>query len=175
VRFGEEHVAEYTVPANVTTAPAGSDLVAMLRAGELDAAIGAGTVDAPEIKPLIPEARQAAIQYFRHTGIYPISHLVVVKDTLLHAHPWLAEELCGLFTAAKRHYLEHLRTGTNLSPQDEATQAMQHVLGDDPLPYGVEPNRKTLEAFIRFNAAQQIIPHAMAVEDLFPHSVLTSA
>ena len=175
VRFGEEHVAEYTLPAHVTTAPAGRDMAAMLQAGELDAAIGAGPVATPEIKPLIPEARQAAIQYFHNTGIYPISHLVVVKDALLHAHPWLAEELCGLFTAAKQHYLAHLRTGASLSPQDEPMQAMRQVIGDDPLPYGMEPNRKTLEAFIQFNVAQRIIPHPMAVADLFPRSLLAVA
>jgi 4,5-dihydroxyphthalate decarboxylase len=76
-------------------------MVAMLLAGEIDAAIGVSGVDAPEIRPLIPEPQSAAIAHFQHTGIYPISHLVVVKDALLHAHPWLAEELWALCTAAK--------------------------------------------------------------------------
>jgi len=172
VLFGDEHVAEYVAPSHVTSAPAGRDMVSMLLAGEIDAAIGVSRVDAPEIRPLIPEARHAAIQYFQHTGIYPISHLVVVKDELLHAHPWLAEELCALFTAAKDDYLGHLRGGAPQTPQDEAVQAMRQVIGDDPLLYGVAPNRKTLEAFIRFNVEQQIIPRQMEVEELFPHSVL---
>jgi 4,5-dihydroxyphthalate decarboxylase len=51
-------------------------------------------------------------------------------------------------------------------------QAMRRVIGDDPLLYGVAPNRQTIEAFIRFNVEQQVIPQPMAVEDLFPHSVL---
>ena len=38
--FGDEHVAEYVAPANVTPAPAGGDMLAMVRAGEIDAAIG---------------------------------------------------------------------------------------------------------------------------------------
>jgi 4,5-dihydroxyphthalate decarboxylase len=145
----------------------------MLLAGEIDAAIGVRGGEAPEIKPLIPEARNAAIQYFQHTGIYPISHLVVVKDELLHAHPWLAEELWALFQAAKDDYLGHLRVGARQDPQDKSMQAMQQVIGDDPLLYGVTPNRKTLEAFIQFNVEQKIIPHQMTVEDLFPRSVLT--
>jgi 4,5-dihydroxyphthalate decarboxylase len=173
VLFDEEHVAEFVAPAHVTLAPAGRDMVAMLLAGELDAAIGVGRVEAPELKPLIPEPQLAAITHFRHTGIYPISHLVVVKDALLHAHTWLAEELFTLFKAAKEHYLGHLRSGALPDPQDESLQALRQVVGDDPLPYGLEPNRKTLEAFIRFNVEQQVIPHAVAVEDLFPRSVLT--
>jgi hypothetical protein len=39
----------------------------------------------------------------------------------------------------------------------------------------VEPNRKTLQAFTQYNVEQQVIPHAVAVEDLFPRSVLTVA
>jgi 4,5-dihydroxyphthalate decarboxylase len=173
VMFGDEHVAEYVAPANVTPAPAGRDMVSMLCAGEIDAAIGVRAAEAPELKPLISEARHAAITYFKQTGIYPISHLVVVKDTLLHAHPWLAEELFALFTAAKEHYLGGLRGGVQQDPQDAAMQAMQQAVGDDPLLYGVAPNRKTMEAFIRFNVDQKVIPHPMAVEELFPRSVLT--
>jgi 4,5-dihydroxyphthalate decarboxylase len=175
VLFGDEHVAEYVAPANVTPAPAGCDMADMLLAGELDAAIGVGRVEAPEIRPLIPEPQHAAITHFRHTGIYPISHLVVVKDVLLHDHPWLAEELFALFKAAKEHYLGHLRSDTAPDPQDESMQALRQVVGDDPLPYGVEPNLQTLETFIRFNVEQQVIPHTVAVEDLFPRSLLTVA
>ena len=173
VLFGDEHVAEYVAPAHVTPAPAGGDMLSMLRAGEIDAAIGVRATDAPECKALIPEARNAAVTHFKQTGIYPISHLMVVKDELLNAHPWLAEELCALFTAAKDQYLGHLRSGAQQDPQDEAMQALRQVVGDDPLLYGVAPNRKTLEAFLRFNVEQHIIPHPMAVEDLFPSSVLT--
>jgi len=172
VLFGDEHVAEYVAPSHVTSAPAGSDLVSMLLSGEIDAAIGVRREEAPEIKPLIPEARQAGIQYFQRTGIYPISHLVVVKDELLHDHPWLAEELWTLFKAAKDDYLGHLRVDTLQDPQDKSMQAMQQVVGNDPLLYGVAPNQKTLEAFIQFNVEQQIIPQPMVVEDLFPRSVL---
>jgi 4,5-dihydroxyphthalate decarboxylase len=96
---------------------------------------------------------------------------VVVKDALLNAHPWLAEELCALFTAAKERYLGHLRSDAPQDPQDEAMQALRQVVGDDPLLYGVAPNQKTIEAFLRFNVDQHIIPHPMEVEELFPRSV----
>jgi len=172
VLFGDEHVAEYVAPAHVVPAPAGSDIVAALRTGEIAAAIGVRAADAPEIKPLIAEAHQAGMAYFKHTGVYPISHLVVVKDELLQTYPWLAEELFGLFKAAKDHYLGHLRTGTSQNPEDQAMQAMRQAIGDDPLLYGVAPNRTTLETFIRFNVEQQVIPQPVTVEEIFPPSVL---
>ena len=175
VIFGDEHVAEYVAPTQVILAPAGRDMVAALRAGEIDAAIGVRVADAPEIKPFIADARQAGMDYLKRTGVYPISHLVVVKDELLQAHPWLAEELCALFATARDHYLAHLRAGASQDAQDAAMQAMRQAVGDDPFLYGVAPNRATLETFIRFNVEQQIIPHAVAVEEIFPPSVLKAA
>ena len=172
VLSGDEHVEEYVAPSNVVSAPAGSDLVKMLENGEIDAAIGVGNVESPDIKPLIPDAYHAGTEYFKQTGIYPISHLVVVKDALLDAHPWLAEELCTMFKAAKTQYLTQLKAVGAQSPQDEAMLKMQEVMGDDPISYGVEPNRTTMEAFIQFNVEQHIIPTSIKVDDLFPPSVL---
>jgi 4,5-dihydroxyphthalate decarboxylase len=173
ILFGDEHVAEYVAPSYAIPAPAGQDIVTALLAGDIDAAIGVRGVDAPEIQPLIPEPRQAAAQYFHQTGIYPISHLLVVKNALLQEHPWLAEELWGVFAEARDAYLTHLRHGDASEPADKAMQAMRAVIGDDPLLYGVAPNRKTLEAFIQFNVQQQIIPQPVEVDALFPRSVLS--
>jgi 4,5-dihydroxyphthalate decarboxylase len=39
--------------------------------------------------------------------------------------------------------------------------------GDDPWPYGVEPNRRTLEAFITYLCEQDMIARPIPVEDLF--------
>lgn len=172
VIVGDEHVQEYRAPAHAVPAPAGRDMLSLLQAGEIDAAIGLRPGEVPEVQPFIPEPRAAGIAYWQQTGIYPISHLIVVKDALLQEHPWLAAELYRLFAAAKEHYLAQLRTATALRPEDEAVRNLQPIFGADPLPYGVAPNRQTLEAFIQFNVEQQIIPRPVAVEDLFPRSVL---
>ena len=41
------------------------------------------------------------------------------------------------------------------------------VFGGDPWPYGVEPNRPTLEALVRYLAEQGVIAKAPRVDDLF--------
>jgi len=174
VLTGDEHVAEYVAPANVVSAPAGSDLKAMLLAGEIDAAIGLQEADAPELQPLIADPQQAGIDYYRQTGIYPISHMIVVKDALLDAYPWLAETLCDLFVRAKRHYLSQLNGSTGGHPVNTAMLAMRPVLGDDHIPYDLESNRQSIEALIRFCVEQQIIPQAVEIEDIFPSRVLNS-
>ena len=167
VLTGDEHVAEYEAPGNVVNATEGSELAAMLLSGEIDAAIGAGDLDSPDIQPLIPDPRNAAIDYFRQTGIYPISHALVVKDQLLADNPWLGEELFSVFDAAKNQYLTRLASGASEGPQDEAMAQMQQIIGNDPLLYGLEPNRKSLESFIQSNVDQKIIPKNLKVDDIF--------
>ena len=67
----DEHVAEFVEPPNVVSAPAGSDLGGMLLSGDLDAAIGVGGLDSARIRPLIPDARDAALRFHEETGVYP--------------------------------------------------------------------------------------------------------
>jgi 4,5-dihydroxyphthalate decarboxylase len=43
---------------------------------------------------------------------------------------------------------------------------------DDPLPYGIEPNRDTLEKLIGHAVTQKIISEPLAMEDLVAKSVL---
>ena len=91
----------------------------------------------------------------------------MVKNELLESNPWLAEELYQLFQAGKEQYLEQLNAANNLEAPDQAMNRIKEVVGPDPLPYGVEPNRKALEAFMKFNVEQGIIPRPFALEDIF--------
>ena len=175
VLVGDEHVAEYNAPANVVSAPEGSDLETLLLAGDIDAAIGVNTATSPDIRPLVSNPQHAAIDYYKQTGIYPISHIAVVKDAMLEAHPWLAEALCTLFKTAKEYYLRQLNTDGTGDAQDKRMNELRQVVGDDPLPYGIAANRATLDAFIQFNVEQKVIPHAVNLEDLFPSNVLEFA
>lgn len=173
VLSGDEHVAEYVAPPNVVSAPPDADLAAMLLSGEIDAAIGAGNIDSPDVRPLIPEPFATGAGYYRETGIYPISHSVVVKDDLLRETPWLAEELFGLFKVAKDQYLTRLSTEGPKDKRDETMLQMKEVIGDDPLLYGVSPNQKTLESFVQFNVDQKIISRRFSLEEMFPASTLS--
>ena len=162
----EEHVQEYRKPSNVIERP-GANLGAMLVQGELAAAIGAGQVDSPDVKPLIPNAREAEAAWYRKTGIYPINHTVVVKDSLLRAEPALAPRLFNAFAEAKAAFLRQLNSGAELPADAQALANRRSVVGDDPLPYGVANNRKALEAVIQFAHAQKILPRKISPEEMF--------
>ena len=165
---GDEHVAEYKAPANVVSAGGDGDIAGMLKRGEIDAAVA--VVDSPDVAPLIPDAAEAAVKRFGESGVLPINHTLVVKNELLAAHPWLAKEVFELFKAAKAQYMDHLKA--HGPAPDDAIAKTRAVVGEDPLPYGVEANRKALETFIEYTADQKIIPQRVDIEEVFDASTV---
>jgi 4,5-dihydroxyphthalate decarboxylase len=162
----DEHVAEFKAPSNVDYKFRGKPMRELLLSGEVDAALGEVGVDHPDIKPLIPNAREASFDYFRRTGIYPINHGVVVKNTLLKEAPWIVDELTRAFDAAKAIYLKDMQGNAKLSSWDKAAAENAAVVGD-PFPFGIEANRKALEAITQFSVDQHMVPHKFSVEELF--------
>jgi len=162
----DEHVKEFAAPKNVDYRLRGAKMRDLLLSGEVDAALGEIGVEAPEIKPLIPNVQNAAFDWFRKTGIYPINHGVVVKNTLLKDMPWVVDELMRMFEAAKTEYLRDLEGSASLSSWDKAAVVNAKVVGD-PFPFGIESNRKALEAITRFSLDQKMVPQKYTVEELF--------
>jgi 4,5-dihydroxyphthalate decarboxylase len=172
VRSGDEHVAEYRHPPNVVAMRPGADLETLLTTGELPAAVGIGP-GRPGIAPLIPDAEQAAFTALRRRGLYPINHLIVVRDELLEAHPGLAVAVFDAFATAKRRYVERLGAGAieAPTPTDVMYRRVMEITGEDPLPYGIAPNRPMIEELIAHAVRQRILDRPPAVEELFPESV----
>ena len=138
----DAHVQEFVDPPFVQRMAAGQDLRAMLLSGEIDAAVALAGFDPAVVRTVIPDADAAAAEWSRRTGVYPINHVVVVKDALLAAHPWLADELMRLFLASRK-------------------------LADDTVPYGIDANRPAIELLMRYAAEQGLIPRPYRVDELF--------
>ena len=171
VLSGDEHVAEFRPPANVVPLEKGRKMADLLASGELPAAINVET-DSPDVKPLISNAKEAGFAALKARGHYPINHTVVVRDELLAAHPDLAPRVFEAFAQAKRLYVERLRAGKIEKPTaaDEVHRRVMEITGADPLPYGIEPNRRTLEELIASARDQGILSRAPAIEELFASS-----
>src|SRR5205085_2460829 len=129
---GDEHVEEYRPPSNVVPIEEGRKMADMLASGELAAAIGVD-VNHPDVKPLIPDAKDAGFEALRQRGHYPINHTVVVKDELLNAHPDLAVDTFNAFAQAKRLYVERLKSGKVEKPTavDEVDRRVMEVNGGE--------------------------------------------
>lgn len=183
----EEHVASLRLPANVQAAPAGHSLAQMMQSGELAAAFsanaGIGRAGAPvegwqaggtsgsaapvaAYPELFPDFAEREAQWFARTGIYPVHGLIVVKDSLLAERPELARALFNAFAASKQIYLDQLAAGTSDWETDAHYRKMAAIVGD-PLPYGIAPNRASIEAMIRYCAQQGLLPRHYAVDEMF--------
>lgn len=100
--FEGAHVAHYSDPAFVTRAAPGQDLMTMLRAGELDAAIVGNDVPADaNLRTVFPDPAAAGEAFRRRHGFMPINHLVVVRTEIAEAQPEIAAELVRLFAASR--------------------------------------------------------------------------
>jgi 4,5-dihydroxyphthalate decarboxylase len=171
VLSGDEHVAEYRPPANVVPMAQGQDLAALVAAGKLAAGIGLAA-DQPGLEPLIPGAEEAGFEALRRSGLYPINHLIVVRNDLLDARPDLAADVFWAFAEAKNRYTERLRRGDieDPTPADRMYQRVMAITGADPLPYGIAPNRAMIDQLIRHAVSQRILDRPPEVEMLFPES-----
>jgi 4,5-dihydroxyphthalate decarboxylase len=169
---GDEHVAAYRPPANVERIEAGKDLADMVASGELPAAVGI-SVDHHDVEPLIANPTEAGFESLRSRGLYPINHLVVIKDDLLEENPGLASAIFDAFAEAKRLYVDRLRAGAIDNPT-KVDRFYGHVMEmtGDPLPFGVEPNREMIDELIRHAVTQKILAAPVQVEDMFAKETL---
>jgi 4,5-dihydroxyphthalate decarboxylase len=178
-----EKVALALPPGVRCRAVADRSLNELLLAGDIDCIISAtpplGSRGAnPQIVPLFADSQAADQDYFRQTGVFPIMHLVVLRRDVYDRHPWAAMNLVLAFEEAKRRSVERLmqlssRFAMPWAPWHMA-RAKTLLFGDGEYwPYGVEPNRRTLEAFLTYCHEQGICRRKLAPEDLFAPQTLT--
>ena len=168
VLSGDEHVLEYEPPPNVVPVAPGKDVADLVASGELAAGIGV-PADRQDLAPLIPHAAEAGYRALRERGLYPINHLVVVKDELLTAHPDLAAELFAAYAAAKNRYVAALASGAiaDPTPADRMYLRVAQITGADPMPYGIAPNSAMIDQLIRHAVDQKILDKPLAAQDIF--------
>jgi 4,5-dihydroxyphthalate decarboxylase len=157
----EEHVEQFhkDAPPNASY-QLGANLGEMLAKGEIAGGIGLGHSDSEDVKPLIPNANAAAAEWYKKTGVYPINHMVVVKDELLAKNPWLAPALFRGFSQAKQDWL-------NSASAEDLAKARGGIIEGDPYPYGVAANRKAIDMIMQFAIDQKILTRAFTMDEVF--------
>ena len=81
--------------------------------------------------------------------------------------------VCLRAVRAKAIYVDRLKSGAiaDPSPADKTFAAVMAITGD-PLPYGVAPNRREIDAVIEYSVEQGILPKRFAVEEIFAKGTL---
>jgi 4,5-dihydroxyphthalate decarboxylase len=155
--------------------PEGLSISELLIKGEIDGFIAprppSHIEGHPNIGWLFPDPTAAAKDYFKRTGIFPIMHLLGVRRTLVDKHPWLPAALMKAFVQSKAAALTKLSdtsaTKVTLPFVEEQLKATRAFMGDDFWAYGLEPNRKTLEAFLRRHHYEGLSKRLLTPEELF--------
>lgn len=176
----EEHVQQMQLPPNVRHVPAGDSLADMMGRGDIvagfDGAAGIGRTGAPtggwqEVEAnypdLFPNAEELETDYYARTKVYPMHGTIVVKDSVLEQHPWVARSLNDAFTRAKDEWVAKLNSGEAVGASADKYRALQKIVGSDPLPYGIEANRATIEALEKTAFDQGLTSRRMAMDELF--------
>jgi 4,5-dihydroxyphthalate decarboxylase len=143
-------------------------LVQMLAAGELDAVMSAREIPA---RRLFSDYRAAEAEYWKKTRIFPIMHVLVIRRDVYERDRWVAMSLYQAFEEAKRRSMARVREfGLSHLPMpwlpDHLAQ-WRALAGEDFWPYGIEPNRRTLEAFFQYAHEQGVAKKRLRVEDVF--------
>jgi 4,5-dihydroxyphthalate decarboxylase len=162
-------------PISIVANTSGKSLSELLEAGDIQAVIGADVPSAirhaPHVKRLFPDFRAEEKAYYRRTKIFPIMHLVVLRREFHERHPFAATSLFNALEESRSlaqrrmRYIGALRYMLPWLPAE--LDEIDEVFGGDPWPYGIEPNRPTLEALVRFLADQSMIAAPVQLEDLF--------
>lgn len=146
------------------------ELARALEAGDLDALFLPVVPESDGVSRLFDDPLEVERTYVRETGIFPIMHTVVVRDSLLEAKPWVAQSLYDAFERAKSIAMDALDE-PRWMPLAQSRLLVEHqreFLGDDPWQYGLtDGNRRVLERVLEYAFEQGVAAERYEVDALF--------
>src|SRR4029077_11805417 len=98
----------FAIPPNIKhVISQGSTAEKLLASGEVDAifvpVLPLSFVEGrSKFRRLFRDAQAETHGYFRRTGILPITHTIVMKETVTQREPWIAESLFRAFSEAQQ-------------------------------------------------------------------------
>lgn len=160
---------------SITLGPEGKDESDLLLDGDVDALFHAAEPKAfvegnPKVKRLFPDPRATERAYFSRTGIFSIMHVFAMRNDLIDAYPWLPEAVFRAYSRAKQLLYEAMRMEWVLGMLPWFGQELEEtrqLMGEDFWPYGIDANRKTLNALFEYSHEQGPAEKRLTVEELF--------
>ena len=163
------------LPAGVKLTRASKPIVDMLVAGELDAVLHPDLIKPlrdkdTRVARLFPNYKAEEAAYFDKTGIFPIMHVLGIKQEVVEKHPWVAVNMFQAFDEAKAIAMKRMENPriVPLAWYREAWEEQQQILGSDPWEYGLtERNRRNLDTLVGYSHEQGLIKRRIPLEELF--------
>jgi 4,5-dihydroxyphthalate decarboxylase len=172
---GRPTVLPLLKPVPIEENRSGKSMSDLLEARLVDATLGTSLPDAirrnPDIRRLFPDYERLEKEYYKRTRIFPIMHLVAIRKDVYERYPFVATSLYDAMCKAKKIALDkmfNLRALRYMTPWlMRDIDEIHEVFDGDPWPYGIEPNRPTLDALVQYLADQSLIAAPVPVDDLF--------
>lgn len=155
---------------------AGQTLEGMLESGDLDALFSIYIPSllengSPRVARLFPDYPAVEQDYYRRTRIFPVMHIVALREDVYRAHPWVAASLYRAFCQARDLAVDGLydtdALRLSLPWLIHHVEEYRRVFGNDFWSYGLEPNRPAFEAIGRYVHEQGFSPRVVTPEELF--------
>jgi 4,5-dihydroxyphthalate decarboxylase len=159
----------------ITRLPHDKSVETMLAEGELDAVIHSSIIKPfaagdPRVGRLFPNYKDEEIAYYKKTKIFPIMHVLGVKQEIVDKHPWVPINMFQAFQRAKALAM-HRMANPRIVPlawYREEWEAQEAILGPDPWEYGLgAKNRHTIETLAGYSHEQGLTKKRLTADDLF--------
>jgi 4,5-dihydroxyphthalate decarboxylase len=172
----DEDIA-FTPPEGVRLTRVGDEksVETMLAEGEIDALLHPDVIDPirrrdPRVGRLFPNYKADELAYWEKTGIFPIMHVLGLKQELVEEHPWVVANLYQAFEASKALAMKRMANPrlVPLAWYQEAWEEQEQILGADPWVYGLTAaNRHNFETLVGYSHAQGLISRRIPLDELF--------
>ncbi len=147
----------------------------MLAEGALDAVIHSDLITPflnrdPRVARLLPDYKEEEIAFYRKTGIFPIMHVMGIREEICEKYPWVPINMFRAFNEAKSNAMKRLENPrlVPLAWYREAWEEQQAILGKDPWEYGLtERNRTNLATLVGYSHEQGLISRNIPLDELF--------
>ena len=173
--YDERFALDLPADIELETIADGETLEGSLERGAIDGLIMAARPNLSgggDVGRLFPDFAAVEKDYYRRTGLFPIMHTVVIRRALYETHPWIATSLFEAFERAKQAGRERIRVTGPLAVAlpwlpAHLEEINEVFAGNDPWVYGIEPNRRVLEAAIAYSVEQGLARRAGTLDELF--------
>ena len=161
--------------------PEGKDESELLVAEDVDAVFSAKEPQAyldghPKVARLFSDYRNIERAYFSKTGIFPIMHAVAIRQDVIEKYPWLPKAVFAAYSQAKQRMYKAMQEWgwamISLPWIGQELEETRALMGDNFWPYGIAPNRKTLESLFQYSYEQGMARKKLTIQELFHPSTL---
>jgi 4,5-dihydroxyphthalate decarboxylase len=162
--------------------PPGKNESELLVEGAVDAVFSAKEPQAfidgnPIVTRLFADSRATERAYFEKTRIFPIMHVVAIRNDAIERYPWLPQRTFEAYSQSKSLMYANMRDiGWAMVALPWFAQELddtRKLMGDNFWTYGLTPdNRKTLDALFQYSHEQGFSQRRLTIDELFHPSTM---